>query len=329
MSATAEVIEGVFQRYKYRSEPDDNGRVRIIAYLENGTAVLGVASEDDMPEPGMRYSWYGTKKVHPEWGDQFHFQSYGVLEPLNREGVVTYLSRYATGVGVIVAGRLWDAYGADAIKMVRTQPELCSQQIKGFRLDQAKQAAEELQKIAATEEIRSRLLGMFHGRGFPGTMTDQCIEKWGVNAPMFIQRDPFILMVNDMPGAGFARCDRFYCDLGKPLNALKRQMLLLWNYIHDDSSGDTWLPADRLSELLNMMLSNCIINFKRAVKLGVRARWLRTKKDAATGQWYIGEWEKTGNERELAKRVRVLMGWREEDLKIPKTETEESKEFVA
>ena len=84
------------------------------------------------------------------------------------------------------------------------------------------------------------LIGMFKGYGLGERAIQDCLQKWGARAAQVIRRDPFKMLVAQIYGAGYDRCDRLYLELGLPPRRLKRQMLKLWSDIKKDYSGHTW-----------------------------------------------------------------------------------------
>ena len=298
---------GVFDRVKWRAPDESN---RIIGTLEDGVTVLGVAEEGELV-PGLPYEFFGIESIHEDYGKQLKFTMFTQKEPHSRHGVVAYLERYAPGVGPAVATRLWDAFGADAVKTLRTQPEavVAIATIGRFlTLEKAQAASQALKAIAELEDTKIELTNLFAGRGFPGVLIEECITRWRILAPARIRRDPFSLLVYEMPGCGFARCDRLYTDLGLPLDRLKRQVICLWHVLHSDSSGNTWVPAEVAVERLGSMVSGAKVRPKKAILLGCRAGWLARRKDDA-GKLWLAEGDRARAEAYLAEKLVELSKW--------------------
>lgn len=299
-------LTGNFRRVHWQPPDCTDGPRFVIASLETGESIKGTADPDDLV-PGCPYKFFGQwSKPHPKYGASFEFRQYVKQEPHSRVGVVQYLIRFATGIGPVYASQLWDAFGPDAVKILRTNP----QQVHDHGLTQIpigklKEASEALRENAATEEVRIELESIFSGRGFSKKLPDQLIKQFGIHAPRIIRRDPFTLLVRRFPSAGFGRCDRLYLDLGLPPDRLKRQLMCLWRTLQEDSSGHTWFPIQIAEQAILQSVSGLPterVNWKRAVKLGVRAGWLRHRKDEA-GQSWIAEASKADAERSLADSI--------------------------
>lgn len=228
---------------------------------------------------GVAYRFYGKHENHPKYGRGFSFKAVVQQEPHGRTGVVQYLERFADGLGPVYAGRIYDKFGSDAVRILRSDPETVANAIPSISLDRATKAAVALQVYAATEETRIELVNLLAGRGFPGELTEDAIKRWGCSAARRIKADPFTLMVNKLPGAGFARCDRLYLDLGLPPTKLKRQLLCIWKAVQDNGDGSTWHSIETAAAAIQQNIGGLPVervNWKRAIRLGVRAKWLVT-----------------------------------------------------
>lgn len=296
MAVTFEEITGIFNRERVRFDED-----AIIADLQNGTTIKGKAPEGDLI-PGVPYKFFGKWETHARYGKQFAFKQYLKADPHTRYGVVKYLEHSAPHIGPALAGRLFDKFGQMAVKVLRTDPKLAAESIKGLTPEHALEAATALQAQAALEETKIDLMDLFATRGFPHALANTVLKKWGIHAPMRIRRDPFSLLVEGFGGCGYARCDRLYTDLGLPLDRLKRQMICLWHAIQEDSSGHTWHLLDLMKSKMQRMVAGVLVNPGKAIKLGVRAKWLSVRKDES-GKWWIATAEKAKSESDLAEAI--------------------------
>lgn len=303
MSGNQTTLVGVFYRERWRSSDSDFA----IAFLEDGTCIKGESEEGDL-QFGLTYQFFGTWVDSEQHGKQFAYEVYTVKEPLSRGGIVVYLEKYAPNIGTTLAGRLYDAFEGEAVRILRTNPELAAKTVKGGDVEKFKAAAAALQLLAKFEDTKIELTQLFHGRGFSGKCIEECVAKLGILAPARIKRDPFWMLVEKLPSAGFDRCNKLYIDLGLPKNKLKRQMICMWHAIRGDRSGNTWMPYDLAVNRLKAAISDAPLKVKKAVTLGKRSRWLSLHKDG-NGNWWIAENEKAFAENYLAKRLGILNGW--------------------
>lgn len=313
---------GIFRRINWSDPAVNEGRRYIIGTvdIDNGEtleqkSIKGTADVSDLL-PGIKYRFFG------KWGKEkarndgrkfpqpFEFAQYVRQEPHTRGGMCQYIQKVCPGFGYTLAGKLWDAFGPDAAKVLRTDPARVRQALPKIPAVTIEQASEALKLNAATEDVRIELASLFEGRGFTRELPDLLIKKWGIHAPRIVRHDPFKLMVSKLKTCGFNRCDRLYMDLGLPPDRLKRQFACLWRALQEDSNGHTWFSLAMADKAIRESISGVSsenLNWKRAVKLGVRAGWLSVFKSPVDGSWWITERKRADAEERLQKSVAAIM----------------------
>lgn len=280
-----------------------------VIYLKSGSVAVGSDAHGDL-RPGLPFRFLGKWTTHAQHGEQFAFLTFVRHEPHDRPGVIAYLEKMAPHVGKGIARRLWDAYGSDAVAMLRTRPdEVAAARI--MPLEHAREAADRLQTYAGMEAVRIELWGLFAGRGFPRTLIEAVIERWGLRAPRLIRRDPFRLMIDGLPGCGFLRCDALYLDLGHPPHRLKRQMLCCWRALDElAGEGHTWAQVERVAQRLTKDMGGKEAARPRdAIRLGIRSQWLARRRDES-GQLWLAIGTNARQEVTITAGVRSLLDWR-------------------
>ena len=210
----------------------------IIGELADGTTVKGRAGEDEL-ECGLTYRFLGYWTKHFKYGEQFAFDSFLIAQPSGQRGVVAYLSR-APHIKRQRALILWDLYGADAVKMVREQPDLVAAAVSGLTPDRAAEAANWFRAHKALEDTTTALLELLAGIGAPKKLIDKLIERFGANAAEVIREEPYKLIY--FRGVGFLKADKLYLQLGKDPSNPERLGWCAWHTLHKDSEGHTWMP---------------------------------------------------------------------------------------
>jgi hypothetical protein len=295
-------LVGMVREVRYRG---DEGFV--VATLDCGTAVVGTDPAGDLV-PRTTFRFLGRWTRHAQHGEQFAFSTFARHTPHDEAGVVRYLQEVAPHVGQVTARKLWEMYGSDAVSVLRTRAaEVAAAGL--MPAAHAEEAAAALEALAGLEATRIDLWSLFDGRGFPRSLIQACITRWGSRAPERIRRDPFVLMVAGLPGCGFLRTDAFYLALGHNPARLKRQALCCWHALREfgDRGGDTWFPVERVSQDLRRKLGDAARPVD-AVRLGLRARWLARYRDR-DGQLWLAEARKAANERRLAEAAKALLAW--------------------
>ena len=329
-----ESITGILSRIRWQS-PEENNNF-IIAELRTGETIKGVMPEDSRVV-GLTYVFQGTWKNEKPFKGQkqrsFWFDQYKKSEPHTRQGMVSYLAKFAPGIGPTLSGRLFDAFGGEAAKILRTDPQRAASEVSGLSSDVALRASEELQKNAKYEECRIHLSELFAGRGFSNSLSDLCIRKWGILAPVKIKRDPFCMLVAGMPSVGFSRCDTLYMQLGLKPWKLKRLMLCIWNTIRTDMEGHVWHDGKKLMSSLQQQATVMDGGFDssakpesrvtRAIELGVRAGWLQLTRDTS-GKVWVADGKIARNEMAIAEHLSRLTA---ENPLIDETDIEADERF--
>lgn len=293
-SAKNTTIIGVVQGFLFQK----NGFC--IASLADKTTIKGNADEASLVR-GMTYEFFGKWK-EDSYGPHFRFEMFVVRDSMDRGGVVQYLSKYAENIGPVYAGRLFDEYGSDAVKRLRSNPQEVAATLR-IPVDRCMEAAKSLQKIVKFENTKIELATIFQGRGFPGKAIEELIDKFGLMAPSRIKKNPFVMLTENITGAGFLRCDRLYLDLGHNPSKLRRQLFCLWHAMKDDGSGHTWFSwREAVTKLVGSVGRECEARPRMAIRMGRRIRWLAIRKDDA-GELWIADQDKANEESYLAKKI--------------------------
>jgi len=317
-------ITGRFITERFRFESRDPSEYdTIIADIhidgtDGETTIKGRANVDELTS-NMQYRFFGkwsnyknTRTGKTE--KQFHFNSFVRVAPVGREAIIAYLchhGRICGGIGKVRAAALYDAFGVDAVEVARTDPDRVSEALAAARLyyqpGKAVMLQRSLQEEHSTEAIKLDLITLLDGRGFPKSLTDTVIAKWGNKAANIIRRDPFKLL--KFKSCGFKRCDSMWIDLGLNPARLKRQALCAWYSIDRDTDGHTWFNWKTPDALLQANVAG--YDLRKALSLAVRAKLLaEIRTDGESGPmsargeccWYA-LYENAKNERDIADAV--------------------------
>lgn len=275
----------------------------------------------------LEYRFYGKWSTYKHKGSygrakgneqQFHFNSFVRLAPATREAIIGYLCAHGAGFGLGKqrASRLWELFGGEAVGIARTDPERTARELTraglSYRVENAEKLAASLEEDHATEAIKLDLTGLVTGRGFPKSIVNSVIQKWGNKAAMIVRRDPYRLLA--FPGCGFKKCDAMYLDLGHDPSRLKRQALCAWYALSSNTDGHTWFSWKVIDAYLRANISGAGVKVERAILLATRAKIMMEVRTAGVGgpivsqedvgqsRWFA-EWDKAKNEMEIMERV--------------------------
>lgn len=293
-----EELTGTFRQERHRF--DSGG---MIGVLEDKNIVVGNAAEGELI-PGIPYKFVGTWGNHPKYGRQFRFSAFVQQQPHTRHGVVTFLQKFCKGIGEVLAHRIVDVCGAElAIGQLTSDPVGLSAKVAGLALSVAKDAAAALKETSGNRDTKIHLMDIFAGRGFPHTLIEECIKRFGIKAPDRIRRDPWVLMRERMPGCGFLRVDKLYTDFGLPLDRMDRQIMAAWHTVHSDTSGSTWHAWDAIVSGIGQKVTGNV-RAEKALKVAVRSGWLEMREDS--GKVWLADRKRAENERFIGLKVAEL-----------------------
>lgn len=230
-------------------EESPGGRI-IIGTLENGMTIKGCAAARKLVS-GTSYLFLGQWKTHPKYGRQFCFDSFAKSQPMSRMGIIRYV-RGIRGWGNASASVLHASYGADALETVKTDNSLvgdCRYITHEMIADLRKQLGADAQMLY----LKTTLMGLFAGKGFPSHTSDWAIGLWGAEAPDLIKANPYILTA--CKGVGWVSSDRLYCDLGLPLDAIERQGMCLVYTVESGNEGSVWHSVGDAKQTLSQHIT--------------------------------------------------------------------------
>lgn len=335
MAKKLEEITATYIRERFRFESLHGDVVIGAAQLvDNGDAevtdvtVKGVADEDG-PSPHQTYRFFGSWTDYHnartrETERQFHFKTFVRKAPHSRAGVVRYLEK-APGIGRVIAAKLFDEFGPDAVRVLRESPDVASEKVKKLNAEKAAEASSYLVEQQALEDCTIELMEMLDGRGFPQSVAKAAVKRDGNRAAARIKRDPYSLM--QFRGCGFKKADALYLDLGHPPQSLKRQALCAAYAVTTgtSSSGSTWQYAGVAEQGIKGNIGSAEPRVKDALRLAERGRILVSEwTDGLSGppsidgdtRW-VADARKANNESRVARYVAGAdsePGWRSLDL---------------
>jgi exodeoxyribonuclease V alpha subunit len=177
------------------------------------TTVVGRTSD---VEEGATVEASGRWIVHPTHGEQFEFDRLRVAPPKTAEGVRRRLMRYP-GIREVMAQRIVDAFGADALQLLDTAPSRLLE-VEGV----GRKTLDRIMEYHATRsgpivELENRLVELDL---FPG-LADRIHRRYRERALEMLEQHPYRL-AREVKGIGFATADRIARALGVDLDSDER-----------------------------------------------------------------------------------------------------------
>lgn len=294
---------GTFDKERNRFESN-----YMVGLLTNKTVIVGSAEPGDLVQ-GCEYVFMGDWVKHQKYGPQFKFAGFTRRAPSSRRGVLEYLKRFEMFTPLRI-NRMMDIEGYDKL-IGRLKNDSANVAYSCFKGDPAyRDLVGKCMSLGAAliqdqqfQETKLQLLEILAERGFPHSLPDECIKKFGVLAAVRIRKDPFAMMVAKLPGCGFLRCDRLYCELGLPRDRMRRQIMCAWNAIRTDGSGTTWHEWETIARTVAQQLTGNV-RVERALRAAVRMKWLVTR--AIGGKLWIADRKRAENEDTILKHLKVI-----------------------
>lgn len=197
------------------------------------------------------YQFFGQLTNHPKYGEQFAVQRYQQQAPTSFEGLVDYLSsdRFK-GIGVVLAERIVDQLGQDAITTIIADSNALTG-ITGLSKARADNLRESLLQHQGTEQIFMQLSEW----GFGPNIADKIYRQYESNSLEIIKENPYKL-IEDIEGIGFNKADQLAELLGYDAENIDRIRAGIYVAVSDisNSEGDTYVEKDMAKANAQKML---------------------------------------------------------------------------
>lgn len=190
----------------------------------------------------VTYELTGEWQEHPKYGLQFHVKGCKTLQGSTSPQVIRFLSSgLVKGVGPHLAKKIVQAFGKDALDVIRNAPERLVS-IPGIGLTRAQQISESLKAVSDMEEV----LVFLTGHGISPSTAKKIIRKYGKRAIHVVKENPYRL-IDDIFGIGFLKADEIARKTGLRTDSPYRiQAAVLHVLKTATQEGHVYLPEEIL-----------------------------------------------------------------------------------
>ncbi|ONI82841.1 helicase [Actinosynnema sp. ALI-1.44] len=234
------VLEAVLERITYANE--DTGYTVARADTGRGGDLVTVVGALLGAQPGESIRMRGRWGSHPQYGKQFHVEDYTTVLPATVQGIRRYLgSGLIKGIGPVLADRIVEHFGVDALDVIERQPERLIEVPKlGPKRTKLIAAAWEEQK--AIKEVMVFLQGV----GVSTSLAVRIYKQYNDKSIDVVRTEPYRL-ASDVWGIGFRTADTIAKAVGIPHDSPQRIKAGL-QFTLSESTGDghCYLPEQRL-----------------------------------------------------------------------------------
>ena len=203
----------------------------------------------DIPNaaPGQEYIGIGTARHNARFNtEEIELHTCEEQLPVNPHGIELYLSKTTTWVGPVIAKRIVEAYGPDALNVLRDHPRKVAAEIQGVTEARAQEMSDSLRKNSINDTQYIALAESVKWSMTPRQIK-QALIVWGDKAQMKIKRNPYIL--TELRGVGFATADKIAHEIGVKENSRRRHAAAVTHALDSlhASQGHTSIGADMLA----------------------------------------------------------------------------------
>lgn len=241
-----------------------DGIVESILYEASDTAykVISVKSGNqkyvcigEMPTVELygNYHFNGEMSINEKYGLRFNVSSYCSILHDTKDGLIAYLSSNRfQGIGPKTATKIVDSLGLDAIAKIKEDINFLTD--IGVKPDKAIQIQQKLKQCEDLEETFVKL----YNYGISFKMANKIYSIYKNNTLSIIEKNPYILL-NDIEGYGFLKCDSLAMSMGFSTHNQKRleEGLLYTLFEACNQYGYTYLHLNQLiPTALNLLNKN-------------------------------------------------------------------------
>lgn len=206
------------------------------------------------PEIGLAYKLFGQWEANGQWGSQFKFTNYEVLQPSDTKGIYQYLVRVCKWVGPTVAGRIVDKYGTDTLTVLKTAPEKVASEINGITKERATEIQTSLKKNEYIEKAMVELEKIFAPiAGLRKSMAAEVIQTWKSDSIDRLKANPYIL--TQINGVGFPTADKVAQAMGFDPESIFRESAAASHIISESmQAGSVWIDKNDLAARVKTLI---------------------------------------------------------------------------
>ncbi|HEY3606737.1 MAG TPA: ATP-dependent RecD-like DNA helicase [Pseudonocardiaceae bacterium] len=234
------VLEAVLERITYAN--DETGYTIARVDTGRGADLVTVVGALLGAQPGESLRMRGRWGSHPQYGKQFQVDDYTTVLPATVQGIRRYLgSGLIKGIGPVLADRIVEYFGVDALDVIEQQPQRLIEVPKlGPKRTKLIAAAWEEQK--AIKEVMVFLQGV----GVSTSLAVRIYKQYGDTSIDIVRTEPYRL-ATDVWGIGFRTADTIAKSVGIPHDSPQRiKAGLQFTLSEATGGGDCYLPEQRL-----------------------------------------------------------------------------------
>jgi len=239
-------LECVIERVTFHNTENGYSVVKVTPTETKSKAkgdVITVLGSFSNPVVGESLRCHGQWIKHPQYGAQFKLERYETLRPATAVAIEKYLgSGMVKGIGPVMAKRIVDKFGDQALDIIETSPEKLAR-VSGLgekRIVMIKAAWDE------QREVRAIML-FLQGHGVSPTYAVKIYRTYKERSIEVVEKNPYQL-ASDIWGIGFKSADKIAQNVGISPDAPERLEAGLIYVLNQEmeGGGHCYLPENEL-----------------------------------------------------------------------------------
>lgn len=154
---------------------------------------------------GLEYELTGEWVQDPKFGRQFSVETSSTVEPKDHDALASYLQDHAKWVGPVIAEKIIELFGDDALDVCKNDPAQLVQ-INGITEERAAELSDALRSRKDLEKVDLGLRQLLGGI-VSKTALKRIRSRWGIKAVEHVTEKPYD-MVYYIEGVGFPTADK-------------------------------------------------------------------------------------------------------------------------
>ncbi|MGN1039887.1 MAG: helix-hairpin-helix domain-containing protein, partial [Candidatus Fimimonas sp.] len=193
----------------------------------------------------------GKVSVHNKYGEQLAVETYTVLNPTNKEGIIKYLSSgLIKGVGEVTATNIYNMFGDDTFGVIESNPALLAK-VKGISSKKAMDIANAVARL----KIMQEQVMFLQSYGISTNLSVKIYNIYKGDTKEIVSQNPYRL-IDDVDGVGFLTADKIAQSMSIPVESQFRVRAAMVYSLKDtaEKQGNTFLYFDDLLERCSALL---------------------------------------------------------------------------
>jgi exodeoxyribonuclease V alpha subunit len=208
-------LEGALERFTFRNPDTGFAVCRFVP--DRGAGPITIVGHLAQLAEGQQLEIEGVERTHARFGTQIEVTRFTSVLPSTVDGIVAYLSSHLVkGIGPATAQRIVDAFGADTLRIVESEPERL-REVKGL----GRKRIDELVTAVRSQKDVQDLMVFLRTHGLGQGLANRIARRYGKGAAALVMADPYRL-ADEVLGIGFKTADRIAASLGIQATAPER-----------------------------------------------------------------------------------------------------------